>query len=77
MNVATEELLNAALALSEEDRLELIDALAASLQPDDRPPFEESWREVIQRRSFELRNGKVTAVPWSEVKRQAQERNGG
>ncbi len=75
--ITTEKLLKAALALPEKERLELVEALAASLQPEDRAPFDESWREVIQRRSAELRGGTVTPVPWSEVKLQAREKLSG
>ncbi len=74
---APEEVLTAALALPDDDRLELVEALIASLQPADRPPFDESWREVIRRRSAELRSGAVTPIPWDEVKRQAREKAGG
>ena len=77
MTQTTEQVLDAALALPAGDRIELVEALIASLQPTDRPPFDESWREVIQRRSAELRSGKVTPVPWEEVKRHARERAGG
>jgi putative addiction module component (TIGR02574 family) len=70
MSLTTEELLDAALALPDPDRLEFVEALAASLQPADRMPLEESWREVIRRRSAELRSGVVAAVPWADVKRQ-------
>jgi putative addiction module component (TIGR02574 family) len=64
MNSTAEQLLNAALALPDEDRLQLVEALVVSLQPHDRPPFDESWRETVQRRSAELQSGKVTPVPW-------------
>jgi putative addiction module component (TIGR02574 family) len=77
MNPIMENLLNAALALPDDDRVELVEALIASLQSEDRPPFDESWREVIQRRSAELRSGEVAPVPWTEVKRQAREKAGG
>jgi putative addiction module component (TIGR02574 family) len=77
MSPTTEQLLDAALALPDEDRLELVEALAASLRPTDRPPFDESWRAVIQRRSAELRRGEVVPVPWEEVKRKARENAGG
>ena len=77
MNASIEQLFDAALALPDGDRVELAEALLASLQPDDRPPFDESWREVIQRRSLELRAGQVTGIPWAEVKRQAREKAGG
>jgi putative addiction module component (TIGR02574 family) len=77
MSLTTEQVIDAALALREDERLELVDAVIASLQPTDRPPFDESWRQVIQRRSAELRSGKVTPIPWAEVKRQAREHLGG
>ena len=73
MSTNAEQLLNAALALPDEERLEMAEALAASLQPTDRPPFDEAWRAVIQRRGAELRNGDVTPLPWEEVKRRARE----
>lgn len=73
----SEHVLEAAMALSDDQRLELVEALIASLQPTDRPPFDESWRAVIQRRAAELRSGKVKSIPWAEVKRQAREQTGG
>ncbi|MEW4568584.1 addiction module protein [Tautonia sp. JC769] len=73
MPLTAEQLLTAALDLPDADRLELIEALIVSVQPPDRPPFDDSWREVIRRRSAELNAGKVTSIPWAEVKRQARE----
>jgi putative addiction module component (TIGR02574 family) len=72
MDPGAEKLLDAALALPEEDRLQFVEALIVSLQPSNRPPFDESWREIIKRRSAELRSGAVVAVPWEEVKRRAR-----
>lgn len=77
MTPTTEQLLNAALALPDDERLQFIEALIDSLQPSDQPPFDESWRGVIQRRAEELRSGKVVPVPWEEVKRQARDKAGG
>ena len=77
MNSTMETLLNAALALPDSERVELVEALIASFQLEDRPPFDESWREVIQRRSAELRSGQVVPVSWADVKRQAREKAGG
>ena len=73
----TDSLLNAALALPEDERIEFVEALISSLQPEGKPPFDESWGEVIRRRSAELRSGQVTPVPWAEVKRRAREKAGG
>jgi putative addiction module component (TIGR02574 family) len=77
MALTAEQLLTAALDLPEADRLELIEALIVSVRPPDRPPFDDSWREVIRRRSAELRSGQVAPIPWEEVKRRARESAGG
>lgn len=73
MNATTTQVLDAALTLNQGDRVELVEALIASLESTDAVPFDESWRPVIAERAAELRLGEVTAVPWSEVKRQARE----
>ena len=72
MTPAAEEVLNAAIDLSDDDRFELVEALIGSFQDTERPPFDGSWREVISRRGAELRTGQVTMVPWAEVKRRAR-----
>lgn len=77
MATTAEQVLNAALELSDADRIELIEALIDSVESPDRAPFDESWREVIGRRSAELASGSVVAVPWAEVKRRARESAGG
>ena len=43
MNSNMDQVLSAALALPNCDRVELVEAILASLQPEDRPPFDESW----------------------------------
>jgi putative addiction module component (TIGR02574 family) len=77
MSIGIDQVLNAALALPDSDRLELVEAINASLLPQDRPPFDESWRDVILRRSAELESGAVVGIPWEDVKRQSRERTGG
>jgi putative addiction module component (TIGR02574 family) len=77
MGLNADQVLTAALALPDAARLELIEALIDSVQPPDGPPFDESWREVIRRRSAELDAGTVATVPWAEVKRRAREAAGG
>ncbi len=74
MSPSSEQFLDSALLLPEADRAELVEALIASFQPADRPPFDDFWREIVQRRSAELRSGHVIAVPWEDVKRQAREK---
>jgi putative addiction module component (TIGR02574 family) len=77
MTATTEQLLTAALTLPDGDRLDLVEGLIASLQPADRPPIDDSWRDIVRRRSAELRSGQVTPVPWAEVKRRGREQAGG
>lgn len=77
MNSTTEQVFDAALQLTTGDRAVLVDALLASLRDEGEPPFDESWRAIIERRSEELRSGAVTPVPWQSVKRQAWERTSG
>ncbi len=77
MNMTTEQVLSAALGLSDEERVEIIEALIDSIQPDDQPPFDDSWRAEIERRSAELASGVVASVSWEDVKRQAREAAGG
>ena len=77
MNPTAEQVLTAALNLPEDDRLELVEALIVSFQPSDEPPFDDSWREVIRRRSAELSSGRVVPVSWTKVKQQAREAAGG
>jgi putative addiction module component (TIGR02574 family) len=77
MNSNMDQVLTAALALPNGDRVELVEAILASLQPEDRPPFDESWRPVIERRSQELQSGRVVGVPWSDVKKRARGPMGG
>jgi len=74
MSQTATELLDAAMALPDEHRLELAEALLASIDPSLRPPLDESWREVIRQRSSDLKSGQATGISWAEVRRRAQER---
>ena len=69
----TEQIVAAALALPEDDRLELADRLIESLDgpPDD--DVERAWADEIARRLEEVRSGKVVTVPWEEVRKRLQE----
>lgn len=70
MDPRTEQLIENALQLPDGDRLEVAEAVFASLRPQDRPPFDAAWAEVVRRRSAELRTGEVVPVTWSEIKAQ-------
>jgi putative addiction module component (TIGR02574 family) len=77
MSSDAEQVLTAALDLPDDERMEIVEALILSFQPSGEPPFDETWREVIERRSSELETGSVAGIPWAEVKRRARDGIGG
>jgi putative addiction module component (TIGR02574 family) len=61
-------ILSDASQLPIEDRLRLIDELAASV-PDDRPPtLSSEWLDEIQRRSKEVAAGIVATEDWPTIR---------
>ena len=79
MQQNVDQVLQAALTLSDEDQLRLVSALAAAVEERGLRPFDDLWLGEIQRRSAEYDEGRVQAVSWSEVKERAhrQVSNGG
>ena len=74
MSPATEHLLQSALALPEEERLQLVEALLAECDQALTRPFEDAWLAEIQRRSAQIDAGTAILTPWPEVKRRVRER---
>ena len=74
MQPTTEQVFQSALALPSDERFQLIEALIAAEQTP--PPFDESWRAVIQRRSAEIDAGSVPEIPWSEVRQRLRRQVG-
>ncbi|HYV38320.1 MAG TPA: addiction module protein [Gemmataceae bacterium] len=79
MILNTEQVLHAALALPNEDRLNLAEALWESVPPTDRPGLLPEWHDVLRQRSAEIASGAVIPIPWEEVERRldAGEKAGG
>ncbi len=73
MNQNYDEILKAALALSPEDRLRLIDELSEPDGEEGTLPFDPAWLDEIQRRSAEFDTGGVTPIPWEKVKQRARQ----
>ncbi len=68
MSPATEDILRAALALTEQERAEFVEELLAA-QPDTGDlPFDPAWLSEIQRRSTEIDQGRVVLTSWAEVR---------
>ena len=74
MSPVTEQRFQEALALPEDERFELIDALLASQGPSERLAFDPEWRDEIQRRSAELDAGRAQCAPWPIVRDRVRRR---
>lgn len=64
-----EDILKAALALSEMQRVLLIDELVESLPPETGPYSDEEMLAELERRHAEVEQGLVKPIPWEEVRR--------
>jgi putative addiction module component (TIGR02574 family) len=63
-----EQLLQAALALPEDERLELVEAFLSSQGSSDKLPFDPAWLAEVERRSAEIDAGTVELAPWTVVR---------
>jgi len=67
------KILDEALALPEDDRRRLGEALLDSVPRECSEGVEGAWRDEVVRRIEEVRGGDVTPEPWSEVKKHIRE----
>ncbi len=73
--VTTQEILKAAAALSDSERVELIEALLASFDPSvSEPDVAVAWRKVASQRAAELDSRAVPTVSWDEVRQEGERR---
>lgn len=63
-----ESILSQALALSETDRLEVVERLAESLPEPTDSDAAEAWDEEISRRLDDAAAGRAKFVPWEEAR---------
>ncbi len=68
MSQGVQELFQAALALSDEEQLQLLAALSAAVDERGLHPLDDAWMEEIRRRSAEFDAGGVTPILWADVK---------
>jgi putative addiction module component (TIGR02574 family) len=74
MSPSSQELLSAALKLSEDERIVLAGELLNSVGPaTGDTEWVESWQREVARRWEELESGQIQAIPWTEVDRQLQQ----
>ena len=72
MAASLERVLEAAMALSESERAELVDTLISTFAPDDAAPLDGAWLAEINRRSDDFDRGGVQTLSWAEVKERAR-----
>ncbi len=81
MDPAIEQVFQAALALPEEARVELAEALLATQDESNPLPFDPAWLSEIARRANEIKTGAVLSGPWhvvrQRVRRRLEERSSG
>ncbi|MGB7847955.1 MAG: addiction module protein [Candidatus Acidiferrum sp.] len=68
------ELLEKALALTEEERAELAASLLQSLDQSTDEDAEAAWQRELERRADDLNSGKAKTIPWDEVRGQISTR---
>lgn len=66
------ELLKHALSLPDKERADLAASLIDSLDSVVDEGVEAAWQEEVARRLKEFETGKVKAIPWDEVRREAR-----
>ncbi len=68
MDVRVDEILEQALALPDEDRLRLAEALLSSVEQTGAPPFDPEWIGEAKRRAARIDSGEVKLNSWKEVR---------
>jgi putative addiction module component (TIGR02574 family) len=66
--MTTKEIIGAALALPETDRVELVEQLLESLGSDSDELDKKAFLAELQRRSAEIDAGTAELIPWSEIR---------
>ncbi len=70
----SDELYNAAMDLSIEERLALANRLFESAYDEKEPGYDGAWDEEVKRRLDEIDSGAVTMIPGDQVRREMFER---
>jgi putative addiction module component (TIGR02574 family) len=70
MNPTRESVLEVAMNLSEEDRAALVEALLASLSPDDEVTDEDAFVAELEARWADFERSREGTISWDELKRQ-------
>lgn len=74
MTRAAKDIVKAAIQLPEDERVQVVEQLLASLEPVADEDVDGAWAAEIERRSRQIKEGTVSLNPWEEVKAQARKR---
>jgi putative addiction module component (TIGR02574 family) len=74
MTRPAKEIVDAAIKLAERDRVQIVEELLASLEPDSDDDVDVAWAAEVERRSQEIKQGVVRPIPWAAVKAQGERR---
>jgi putative addiction module component (TIGR02574 family) len=73
MDTQAEQILQTALALPPDDRVEIAESLILSLDEERAAEIEASWTEEIRRRIESIDKGEAKMIPWDEAIRSMRE----
>jgi putative addiction module component (TIGR02574 family) len=68
MNQKSEAIISDAMLMPDEDRAMIAEKLIASLDHEFEKDAEIAWQTELQKRVNEIDGGKVTCVPWEQVR---------
>lgn len=74
MDTQAQQILQTALALPRDDRVEIAESLLLSLDDKTGDEIENAWAVEIKRRLDEIDRGEVKMIPMEEVIREMRER---
>ena len=74
MTTLTQKLLDEALDLPTDDRMQLIDKLLQSTNIPLHSGIDKAWSEEVERRNREIENGSVKLIPGEEVIKKVKQR---
>lgn len=68
------DVIQAAMQLTEPERAEVVDVLRSTLPAEPLDAYDEQWREELQKRSEALDKDPASAVSWEEARAEAWRR---
>ncbi|MDD5672678.1 MAG: addiction module protein [Chitinivibrionales bacterium] len=72
MNQKAETIISDAMLMPDEDRAIIAERLIASLDHEFEKDAELAWQKEIQKRIEDIDSGKVTCIPWEQVRSRLQ-----